>query len=188
MKLRYWIISIVFFLAGLGLVARIYFLPDIRPESKIKTPQHDSPAEPQGHDDHKHAEDEEKEGHDDHEESEEESVGGVGKGNAVTAADEHDGIRLSSKAIEAMGIRTSAYKVGFVPVAALVRYQENTGVYRLRDGWFKLVPVKIKSQQGDSVAVISGDLGPEDQIAVVGTGLLRAAELDAFSTEAGHGH
>lgn len=182
-----------------------------------KTQPAGSPPEKQDHDDHKHGEGEEKEahhddhkddhgkeneahhddhkndhgkeeGHDDHEESEEESVGGVGKGKAVTAADEHDGIQLSSKAIDAMGIKTAAYKNGPIPAPALVRYQENIGVYRLRDGWLKLIPVKVKSMQGDSATILTADLEPSDQIVIVGTGLVRAAELDAFSGEVGHSH
>lgn len=172
-----------------------------------KNPRPDS-HEKQDHDDHKHGHgegknnhdddhkddhgkeegDHKEEGHDEHEESEEESVGGVGKGNAVTAANEDDGIQLSPKAIETMGIKTAPYSKGQIPASALVRYQDNIGVYRLRNDWFKLLPIKIKGQQGDNLTILAADLEPNDQIVIERTGLMRAAELDAFSGEASHGH
>ncbi len=162
MKLRYWIILSALLLGGLGIWMR------------QENPSHDSPSE--------------KHDHDEHEESEEESLGGVGKNNAVTAADEHDGIRLSPKAIQTLGIKTAPFSKGTIPASALVRYQDNIGVYRLRDDWFKLLPVTIKSQQGDSLVIVAEELKRDDQVVVVGTGLMRAAELDAFSGEASHSH
>ncbi|KAB2835061.1 MAG: hypothetical protein F9K48_05045 [Candidatus Brocadia sp.] len=215
MKLRYWIILFALLLGGLGLLMRFQAkAPSLSMDSEKHTeekPSHDSPSGKQAHDDHKHGQDEEKDdhkddhddhkddhgkeegghkedGHDEHEESEEESVGGVGKGNAVTAADENDGIRLSPKAIETMGIKTAPYSKGQIPTSALVRYQDNIGVYRLRNDWFKLLPIKIKGQQGNNLTILAADLEPNDQIVIERTGLMRAAELDAFSGEASHGH
>lgn len=109
-----------------------------------------------------------------HEHEEEESTGGVGPHNAVTAADAHDGITLSPAAIECIGFATAVYDGQLIPKAALIFYQDKVGIYRLRDGWFKLVP--------------ADDLRLGDQIVVQGTGLLRVAELDAFSGEVGHSH
>ncbi len=206
MKIRYWIIICVVLLGGLGLQAR--FQAKGRPSStdspkpeatrhphemkENEDHDHDNEEEKNGHktgdkDEHGEA-DEDHEDHGDHGESEEESVGGVGKGNAVTAANKNRGIRLSPKAIETMGIKTDSYKNGIIPASALVRYQDNLGVYRLRENWFKLIPITIKNQQGDSLNILSPDLETSDQIAVTGTGLLRAAELDAFSGEAAHSH
>lgn len=144
---------------------------------------HDDEAQPE-HDEaveHGHAEEAAHEDeHSEHEEHDEhgddghgETSGGVGPNNAVTAADEHDGIKLSPKAIEVIGLKTAAYD-GQVPASALVFYQNNSGVYRLKEDWFKLVPVS--------------NLGVGDQIVIQGTGLLRVADLDAFSGEVGHGH
>lgn len=217
MKLRYWIILLALLLGGLGLLMRFHAkAPSLSMDSEKHTeenPSHDSPSGNQDHDDHKHDQGEEKddhkddhdddhkddhgkeegghkeeEGHDEHEESEEGSVGGVGKGNAVTAADENDGIRLSPKAIETMGIKTAPYNKGQIPASALVRYQDNIGVYRLRNDWFKLLPIRIKGQQGDILTILAADLEPNDQIVIERTGLMRAAELDAFSGEASHSH
>lgn len=109
-----------------------------------------------------------------HEHEEEESTGGVGPHNAVTAADAHAGITLSLAAIECIGLATAVYDGQLIPKAALIFYQDKVGLYRLRDGWFKLVS--------------ADDLRPGDQIVVQGTGLLRVAELDAFSGDVGHSH
>lgn len=125
----------------------------------------------------KHQGDEHK--HDDHDEhsehgEEEESTGGVGPGNAVTAADEHDGIKLSDKAQKAIGLKTETFISGDVMKSALVFHQDKVSVYRFKDGWFKLISVT--------------ELKSGDQIVVSGAALLRVAELDAFSTETGHSH
>lgn len=153
-----------------------------------KEEDHDHSDQKDNHQDKDHDhEEKEGEGHGHGEPDEEESVGGVGKNNAVTAADEHDGIRLSEKAVEAMGIKTSPYEGGPIPDSAFVFYQDRVGVYRLREGWFKLVPLPASNQEGSGVPA-SGDLKAGDQLVVQGKGLLRAAELDAFSGEVGHSH
>lgn len=116
---------------------------------------------------------EEQHDHDEHGE-EEESTGGVGPGNAVTAADEHDGIKLSDKAKKVIGLNTEIFGGGDVMKSALVFHQDHVSVYRFKDDWFKLIPV--------------AELKVGDQVVVSGTALLRVAELDAFSTESGHSH
>ncbi len=133
-------------------------------------------GEPGHHEDHEDPKDHEGEaaGEKEHGHDEEESTGGVGPNNAVTAADEHDGIKLAPKAVQFIGLKTAAYDGHTIPSTALVFYQTEVGIYRLRDGWFKLVPAK--------------DLRAGDQIVIEGVGLLRVAELDAFSGEVGHSH
>lgn len=146
------------------------------PEEAGHTHEKNEGKDEHGHE-HKEGDGEEHGG--EHGESEEEaSLGGVGIGNAVTAADEHDGVKLSPKAMETMGIKTSPYEGCPVPDAALVFYQDKVGVYRLRDGWIKLIEIP---HAGD-------DLNPGDQVVTQGAGLVRAAELDAFSGEVGHSH
>lgn len=127
-------------------------------------------------DEHNHDAKSEHDDHDEHSEhgEEEESTGGVGPGNAVTAADEHDGIKLSDKAQNAIGLKTETFTGGDVMKSALVFHQDKVSVYRFKDGWFKMIPVT--------------DLKAGDQVVVSGTALLRVAELDAFSTETGHSH
>ena len=144
---------------------------------------HEGEEKDRQHSDHDGEESGEKEhGHD-----EEESTGGVGPNNAVTAADEHDGIKLSPKAIQFIGLQTTAYDGQTIPKLALVFYHDKIGVYRLREGWFKLLPVTL-NRQSESPLPQAEELRAGDHIVIQGTGLLRVAELDAFSTEVGHGH
>lgn len=160
-----------------------------------------APKEPhaeKSHEDHekgdegRHAEGEEhddqgKEGHE-----EGEASSSVGPGNAVTAADREKGFQLSDEAVKTLGIKTQDAPGEFIlPKSAIVTFKDETGVYRLRDGWYKLIE-GVARPQGLLVRFIphrKGDLRPGDQIVVEGAPLLRVAELDAFSTgEAGHGH
>lgn len=153
---------------------------------------HDHDSKKTDEDGEKHDDDEKDEhGHNEKEKGdgeEEESVGGVGKGNAVTAADEHTGIQLSEKAKNAIGIKLESYQRGFVPVAALVRHQNEISVYRLRDGWYKRVSVKIEKIENSQAFIQTEELSEGDFIVVQNVGLLRVAELDAFSGEVGHSH
>lgn len=132
------------------------------------------------HHDYEEGSDKEKDEH----ENEEEAIGGVGPNNAVTAADEHDGIKLSPKTVKLIELKTDIYNGQAIPKSALVFYQDKIGVYRLRDGWFKLVPVIFNNQSLPQ----SNDLRFGDQIVIQAIGLLRVAELDAFSGEVGHSH
>jgi len=112
-----------------------------------------------------------------HEESEEQSVSSdVGPGKAVTAADPKQGIQLAVKAVEALGLQTrkvSALPV-LVPKEGLVISREKTAVYRVREGWYKLVPLS--------------DLRVGDEMVIQGSDLLRVADLAAFESGGGHSH
>lgn len=111
---------------------------------------------------------------DDHADAEERRVSSdVGPGKAVTAADSKRGIQLSEKALKALGIKTRKAS-GAIPKEALVISRENAGVYRLREGWFQLLP---KEQ-----------LRAGDEFVVEGAELLRVAELAAFEGSGGHSH
>ncbi len=140
----------------------------------------------QGHDHHDHEEHAEGNGteevdnheHKEHAE-EEETSGSVGPGKAVEEVHEESGIRLSTAAMKRLGVKTMpvSHLSSPYPVSALVKYQEEIGIYRYRQGWFKLIPSDSTSFQ------------PGDEIVVYGAALLRAAELDAFGGgEEGHGH
>lgn len=144
------------------------------------------------------ANDEHSESHQDHEEhndheeqGEEKASGGVGPGKAVTEADPDQGLKLSEKTIQLFEVATKplgAFPFS-VPISSLVYYQEEIGVYRLRDGWFKLIEVKLLSKSGKQAMLESSDLMSADQIVIQGAALLRVAELDAFNGgEEGHGH
>lgn len=166
---------------------------------KLSPVLQESPAE-ESHKDHENGGEgrhEEGEEHDDqrkegHEEGEEEASSGVGPGNAVTATDAEKGLQLADEAVKTLEIKTQAAPEEFtLPKSAIVTFKDETGVYRLRDGWYKLIEGEARPQ-GVLVRFIpqrKKDLRPGDTIVVEGAPLLRVAELDAFSTgEAGHGH
>jgi hypothetical protein len=99
---------------------------------------------------------------------EEEVSANIGAGNAVTEADHEKGFKLSEQARKTLDYKESLFS-GHVPPSSVVRYQDKTGVYRVRDGWIKLVgPDELK--KGDRV--VTG-----------GVALLRVTELDTFTAE-----
>lgn len=152
------------------------------------------------HGDHEDHAEGKKEGHEEgdehgeegHEEDEEEFSSSIGPGNAVTAADRKNGLQLSDDALKTLGVKTRPVPTdGGLPNQAVVTFKDETGVYRLRDGWYKLIEGETRPQ-GNRVRFTprkKEDLRPGDQIVVEGAPLLRVAELDAFSGgEGGHGH
>lgn len=157
----------------------------------------------EAHEDHKDHSDEKEshegeenkhsdEGHEEGEGHEEEEFSSsVGPGNAVTAADENQGIQLSDKAQRTLEIRLQPV-TSSLPKSAVVTSKEETGVYRFRDGWFKRIEGEIVDTGSARVTFRprrASDFKKGDQIVVNGAPLLRVAELDAFAGEsAGHGH
>lgn len=145
----------------------------------------------------KHEPVEEKEAHSDeasHKEGDEhgEEGGGpnVGPGKAVEALD-HEGLKLSAKAKAALGIKSvslSGNGPHRVPAAGLVYFRDEVGVYRLRDGWFKLVEVRVSERNKREAVIGSSGLKPGDQVVVSGAARLRVVEMDVTSGEVGHGH
>lgn len=145
--------------------------------------------EGEGHEGEEGGHHEEGEGH---REEEEESSSSVGPENAVTAANPEAGLQLSDEAFKTLGIKTQPLPADNIfPKQAIVYFKDETGVYRLRDGWYKLIEGEAESQ-GNRVRFTPHkrqDLRAGDQIVVDGVPLLRVAELDAFSSgDAGHGH
>jgi len=119
---------------------------------------------------------------------EKESTGGVGPNNAVTAADEHDGIQLSEKAIQTIALKTEIWNGESVSGQSIVYHQDKTSVYRFKEDWYKLVPVSILSKKGNLVQITATELHAGDVILTSGVALLRVADLDAFSGEVRHSH
>ena len=116
----------------------------------------------------------------------------VGPKKAVQSIKEDKSFKLSSQSMSFLKLRTSLLSKklasdGFeVPSEALVRFGNKLGVYRLRNGWFKLVPVTahIESNRasGGSIKIReTDDLASSDEVVVFGVSYLRAAEMDAFS-------
>lgn len=141
-----------------------------------------------GEESHADGDDEKVEGH----EEAEEASSNVGPGNAVTAADPERGLQLSPEALQTLKIGSVSVPAnGVIPKSAIVTFKDEVGVYRLRDGWFKLVEGSAKNRNTGVVFIPhrSSDFRSGDSVVVHGAPLLRVAELDAFSTgEAGHGH
>ncbi len=126
--------------------------------------------------------------HGDHEES----SNSVGPDKAVTAANKKEGIRLSEGAVKTLGLSYSPIagdKTFRVPLKAVVFFQNETGIYRFKDGWYKLIEVDVVSKSAAEATVKSSELKAGDQVVITGVPLLRAAELDATGgSEEGHGH
>lgn len=109
----------------------------------------------------------------------------VGPGKAVVAADEKTGIQLSEKALKTLELSfTEARSTSVVvPRSALVQFQDFSAIYRLRNGWFKMIEVEPTFHNGEAV-LNSKDLSPGDKIVTENSGLLRVVELDVFGPEA----
>lgn len=169
--------------------------PDPKPKSKTKA-THEEPhgdekehehSKKEAHDDHAA-----EEGHSDHEEEGEEGGSGVGPGKAITAASKTQGIQLSEFAVKTLGLKTApivAPSNHRLSPGALVKFQNEAGVYRLRGGWFKLIEGKLLSLSATEALFQSNELRPGDQIVIEGVPLLRVAELEAWGGSGdGHGH
>jgi hypothetical protein len=90
------------------------------------------------------------------------------------------------------GLKISSQGVHTVPARSLVYFQDEVGVYRLRNGWYKLVeiPAPEKKLSGaELVTIRTEELQPGDQVIQTGVPLLRVAELEAWGGSGdGHGH
>jgi hypothetical protein len=112
----------------------------------------------------------------------------VGPDNSVIAWDRDQGFKLSRESLSTMGIETTSYSPRLRPTKnVLVFFQDDIGVYRLRDGWFRLVRGTV--EEGQFVPSENGDLVPGDHVVSQGAGFLRITELDLAAGESsGHAH
>lgn len=103
--------------------------------------------------------------------AEEEEIPAAGAPMAVSEYTETNGMKLSEKAIKTIEIEyfkiSASSDITKIPSSCIVYYGENTGVYRYREGWFKLVKVK--------------ELKTGDQVVSQGAPLLRVAEMEVSS-------
>ncbi len=110
----------------------------------------------------------------------------VGPKMAVLAANAKDGMRLSDAAIRRLGLSfldAKAGEVQVVPHRSLVHFRDESGVYRLRAGWFKLVEIKVLVTSARETRIQIEGLKPGDRIVVAGAPYLRAAELEILGAE-----
>lgn len=127
-----------------------------------------------------------------HEHEEEEPSASVGPGKAITHATKKSGIQLSQSAVQTLGLKLQTVQtrgIHIVPKKAVARFQDEAGVFRLRDGWYKLVEITPLPQSETQCTVKTDDIQPGDQIVIEGAHLLRVAELEAWGGSGdGHGH
>jgi hypothetical protein len=104
------------------------------------------------------------------------------KGKAVYEISAEKGMKLTKAALENIEVKTVKITEGFeasVPLSSLVQFQDQLGVYRVREDWFKLIKVEVIKKNYQS-AQIHGDFLPGDSLVIEGASLLRISELDAF--------
>lgn len=129
------------------------------------------------------------EGHDDHEESSPK----FSKGKAIEEVKEGGKhFKLSEKALTALDIifgdisRTGP-ALFTVPNTAIVYFQDETGVYVQRGGWFEMIEVSVKETKGSSSILTTDKLNTEDRVVINGVPFLRIAHLEAQG-QGGQGH
>lgn len=103
---------------------------------------------------------------------------------AVEETSEKLGFRLSQIAQKTIGLATEPVTSSgdhMFRNESLVRFQDKVGVYRLRDGWFKLVEGTIILKKAGQKVFRCSEIGPGDGLVIQGTALLRVADMEAFA-------
>jgi hypothetical protein len=105
------------------------------------------------------------------------------EGKAVYETSPELGMKISDVGLKNIEVQMTKVDGGGLltfPKTALVYFQNDIGVYRRRDGWFKLIKVSSLKISEQSARIESSDLRAGDEVAIHGADLLRVAELDAF--------
>lgn len=105
---------------------------------------------------------------------------------AVVEVSKTEGFKLSAAALKRIGAEFSPVRSDSgltIASASLVRSLDRVGVYRLRAGWIKFVPVELVGKIGAQERVVSSEIRAGDQVAVQAAALLRTAEMEAFGGE-----
>jgi hypothetical protein len=112
---------------------------------------------------------------------EDEARASTGPGKAVVEVDKSKGIHLSEKAIQTLGLSTIPVTTGkllVLPASCAVYSQNEVGVYRLRNGWFKLIEVQLLSKKTPEISFKTSEFSQGDRVVNRGAALLRVAELE----------
>lgn len=145
----------------------------------------------------KHADHDEKDEHADHDEKDEhadhdgEDGKAVGAGKAITEIDDKKGFKLSPEAMRTLdvGFQIVSGSEFTIATESLVSFKKVNGVYRYRNGYFKLVDVTILKTIKDGYQVKAPLVENGDQILNKAVGLVRIADVYSTDTsEYGHGH
>ena len=105
---------------------------------------------------------------------------------AVFETSKENGFKVGKKGLENIEVKlaqVTTSETHTLPVDSLVRFQNHVGVYRLRDGWFKLIPIQITKKGATTVTARCSELAPGDALVVEGAALMRVTEMDAFGGE-----
>lgn len=98
--------------------------------------------------------------------------------SAVLESSESLGFRLAPQALQTLGIETLEFHgIDAIPASARVYSQDEIGVYRLRDGWFRLIHLDQPEE-----------LRKGDAIAVRGAAFLRVTDMSLFGDPIGGHH
>lgn len=122
---------------------------------------------------------------------EEEGTKNVGPNKGVTSFDEEKGFTLSEEARKKFSIETKLVNGNGpwnLPDSALLLSGKEKNIYRLRDGVFKRIDLKVLEKTGDQLLLESTELRSGDYVVIKGVGFIRTAEVDATSGESGHHH
>lgn len=166
----------------------------VRPTPKrvlhSKHADHDEKDEHAEHDEKdEHADHDEKDGHEDEHGHGEGKA--VGAGKAITEVDEKKGFKLSPEAMKTLnvGFQIVSGSEFTISTESLVSFKKINGVYRFRDGYFKLVDVTLLKTTKDGYHVNAPLVENGDQILIKAVGLVRIADVYSTDTsEYGHGH
>lgn len=134
-------------------------------------------------------------GEEDHHEHHHEEVlminrAAVGPHQAVTDASAELGFKLSKPALDRLGIQMQNIKGPApyrLPQSAMVFYQDQVGVYRHQNGWFRLITVRVRKRNQANIHFDSPELEEGDSLVTRGVSFLRVAEMEVFG-EASGGH
>lgn len=109
----------------------------------------------------------------------------IGPRKAVVAANQKQVFKLSEKALKTLELELMPIENSriLVPRNALIQFQDFAAIYRLRDGWFRIVEVE-PAMSGERAMFSSKEFKPGDKVVVKNGSLLRVVELDVFGPEA----
>ena len=103
----------------------------------------------------------------------------IGHGKAIEEVNKEKGFRLSKEAIKTLEIKLLMISQKNIQIdkKTLVTSKKIKGVYRLRDGYFKLLPIDLKEEINGKYLISLQEIKSGDQVVIEGAGLLRVADI-----------
>lgn len=110
----------------------------------------------------------------------------VGPDKAVLEASPEKGIKLSDKAKTTLGVQTQRISKNLsVPHAALIFERNEIGIYVKHGDFYKYLEVEVKNTTSPQSTIESPKVKEGDDVVIEGAALLRLAEINVFSSNAG---